>query len=147
MGCSTALPLTDIVNEVNQHLERNYVDKDDPRITQGVFTEPTIRGGLVLDEAAKTNFCEIVQECGLQAPFGEQWVNRPLYPDKVLVSEDMGEGDIQAVWREASTPRVYTTATLPTSGVAVGTPAFNTTTGKPIWWSGATWVDATGATV
>ena len=28
-----------------------------------------------------------------------------------------------------------------------GQPYFDTTLGKPIWWSGSTWVDATGTAV
>lgn len=29
-------------------------------------------------------------------------------------------------------------------GVAVGTVYFDTTLGKPVWWTGSNWVDATG---
>lgn len=39
-----------------------------------------------------------------------------------------------------------TTAQRPTA-VSVGFMYFDTTLGKPVWWKGAVWVDATGATV
>lgn len=39
----------------------------------------------------------------------------------------------------------YTTAARPTVTVA-GTCIFDTTLGKPIWWNGSGWVDATGTT-
>lgn len=40
-----------------------------------------------------------------------------------------------------------TTAQRPTSFLYVGRPYFDTTIGKPLWYSGAAWVDATGAAV
>ena len=39
------------------------------------------------------------------------------------------------------------TANRPTVALWVGRPYFDTTLNKPIWWKGAVWVDATGATV
>lgn len=40
------------------------------------------------------------------------------------------------------------TATRPTTGLVVGySQHFDTTLGKPIWWTGSVWKDATGATV
>lgn len=48
----------------------------------------------------------------------------------------------------------YTTALRPSGvsvdyplGINVGHMVFDTTLGIPIWWTGSTWVDATGATV
>jgi len=41
----------------------------------------------------------------------------------------------------------YTTATRPSTGVPVGGQIFDSTLGKPIWWNGTVWKDATGATV
>lgn len=53
-------------------------------------------------------------------------------------------------WFPAATLRGGTTAARP-SGVNTtghrGVMYYDTTLGKPIWWSGAAWVDATGATV
>lgn len=40
-----------------------------------------------------------------------------------------------------------TTAQRPTSGLWIGRPYFDTTLGKPIWYEGPGWVDATGAAV
>lgn len=40
-----------------------------------------------------------------------------------------------------------TTADRPTRGLWAGRPYFDTTLGKPIWYSGTGWVDATGAAV
>jgi|GEM_PF-2907708 len=39
------------------------------------------------------------------------------------------------------------TANRPTTGLYTGYMHFDTTLGKPIWWDGAVWKDATGATV
>ena len=39
------------------------------------------------------------------------------------------------------------TADRPTKGLWVGRPYFDTTLGKPVWYKGAVWVDATGTTV
>lgn len=104
MSCNTKTSLAAVIDAVNAQLNNNYVDRDDPRIDQGVFTEPTIRGGLMLDEAAKLDFCGYVTECGLRAPFGKQWVDRPLYPDRVLVSYTDQAGDsgdeINTKWAE-----------------------------------------------
>ena len=40
-----------------------------------------------------------------------------------------------------------TTEERPTIGILPGFMYFDTTLGKPIWWNGENWVDATGATV
>lgn len=145
MSCNTSIPISDIAIEVADQLSANYIDKDDPRITQGVFTEPTIRGGLVLDEAAKTNFCEIVQECSLQAPFGMEWINRPLYPNFHLTSYEEG-GEVFSSW----TPLPVRTGDRPTGGMAVGDVFIDKSlgaNGKPIWWNGVMWIDALGEAV
>lgn len=42
---------------------------------------------------------------------------------------------------------VSTTAARPTVGISAGTHGFDTTLGKPVWYTGAAWVDATGAVV
>lgn len=97
MSCNTSLSLSTVVDAVNAQLNNNYVDRDDPRINQGVFTEPTIRGGLMLDEAAKLDFCGYVQSCGLQAPFGKQWVDRPVQPDHLLISYESA-GEVKTRW-------------------------------------------------
>ena len=99
MSCNTKTSLAAVIDAVNAQLNNNYVDRDDPRINQGVFTEPTIRGGLMLDEAAKLDFCGYVTECGQREPFGKQWVDRPLYPYNTLVSYDDG-GEIKSRWQD-----------------------------------------------
>lgn len=98
MSCNTKTSLAAVIDAVNAQLNNNYVDRDDPRIDQGVFTEPTIRGGLMLDEAAKLDFCGYVTECGQREPFGKQWVDRPLYPYNTLVSYEDG-GEIKSRWQ------------------------------------------------
>lgn len=40
-----------------------------------------------------------------------------------------------------------TTANRPTANLWIGRPYFDTTLGKPVWYDGTNWVDATGATV
>lgn len=99
MSCNTKTSLAAVIDAVNAQLNNNYVDRDDPRIDQGVFTEPTIRGGLMLDEAAKLDFCGYVTECGQREPFGKQWVDRPLYPYNTLVSYE-DEGEIKSHWQD-----------------------------------------------
>lgn len=99
MSCNTKTSLAAVIDAVNAQLNNNYVDRDDPRIDQGVFTEPTIRGGLMLDEAAKLDFCGYVTECGQREPFGKQWVDRPLYPYNTLVSYEDG-GEIKSRWQD-----------------------------------------------
>lgn len=99
MSCNTKTSLAAVIDAVNAQLNNNYVDRDDPRIDQGVFTEPTIRGGLMLDEAAKLDFCGYVTECGQREPFGKQWVDRPLYPETMLVSYD-DAGEIKSRWQD-----------------------------------------------
>lgn len=47
----------------------------------------------------------------------------------------------------AGMTRSGTTADRPTSGLYTGRPYFDTTLGKPIWYEGPDWVDATGAVV
>ena len=46
-------------------------------------------------------------------------------------------------------PKFGNTSSRPTNltSADVGYPYFDTTLGKPIYWAGASWVDATGATV
>lgn len=101
MSCNTKTSLAAVIDAVNAQLNNNYVDRDDPRINQGVFTEPTIRGGLMLDEAAKLDFCGYVQECGQREPFGKQWVDRPLYPENILTSFDDG-GEVKSRWQNTN---------------------------------------------
>ena len=98
MSCNTKTSLAAVIDAVNAQLNNNYIDRDDPRINQGVFTEPTIRGGLMLDEAAKLDFCGYVTECGQQEPFGKLWLDRPLNPDNMLVSYD-DAGEIKPKWQ------------------------------------------------
>lgn len=146
MSCNTSLPITDIAERVAALLGANYIDKDDPRIHQGVFTEPTIRGGLTLDEAAKEDFCELSQQCDREPPFGKVWVAQPLYPGMVLASVPDGE-DVLAVWRSAVSRGP--TESRPIDAV-LGHQHFDSTltpAGRPIWWTGLSWVDAAGEEV
>lgn len=92
MSCNTFVPIMDLVREVEALLAARYIDKDDPRITGGVFTNPTIREGFLLDVDARLEFCRLVQECGLDAPFGKMWLARPLSPGGMLISyEESGQ--------------------------------------------------------
>ena len=43
-----------------------------------------------------------------------------------------------------SMPESGSTADRPTSDLWVGRQYFDTTLGRPVWWAGAGWVDATG---
>jgi hypothetical protein len=56
---------------------------------------------------------------------------------------DIGTGNVQ--WTNVGLSGA--TANRPTQGVYTGMPYFDTTLGKPIWYSGSVWKDATGATV
>lgn len=46
--------------------------------------------------------------------------------------------------RAINFPDQGATAARPTQQLVIGQTFFDTTIGKPIWWKGATWVDATG---
>lgn len=92
MSCDNNIPLITLANRVADILSVSYVDHDDPRITNAVLTAPSIRGEFLLDNAAKRVFCGVVQDCGLEAPEGKDWLDRPRYPDALLVSyDDAGE--------------------------------------------------------
>lgn len=103
MSCNTFIPIMDLVREVEALLAANYIDKDDPRITGGVFTNPTIREGFLLDVDARAEFCRLVQECGIDAPFGKMWLSRPLQPGNTLVSYEE-EGEVRVRWVTANKP-------------------------------------------
>lgn len=148
MSCSTDIPVSQLVAEINAHLDTNYIDKEDPRITQGVFTEPTIRGGMILDEASKADFCDIVASCGQEAPFGKVWISRPLYAGSTLVSY-LEAGEVETRWEAAQTTAKGATPARP-EAPAVGQLYLDTTlapAGKPVWWTGTAWVDSMGEEV
>lgn len=54
---------------------------------------------------------------------------------------------LQLIAGANNNPDGGTTAARPTAQLVVGQRYFDTTLGKPIWWHGSAWVDATGATV
>jgi hypothetical protein len=58
--------------------------------------------------------------------------------------------NLDAIRRSANAIFALVTASGPTSGrpsspAFVGQPYFDTTLGYPVWWSGAHWVNASGA--
>lgn len=55
-------------------------------------------------------------------------------------------GTLEYNFREMAVISFGTTASRPTVST-IGYPYFDTTLGKPIWWNGTNWKDATGATV
>lgn len=69
-------------------------------------------------------------------------------PASILLYSDVGNFQFNdnTVWHSGNQGGAGTTAERPT-GRAVGTMYFDTTLGKPIWYNGADWVDATGAVV
>lgn len=119
MSCNNSIPLQTVADQVADLLSANYVDRDDPRIINGVFTAPSIRGGFLLDPTAKLAFCGFVQECGVIPPYGKAWIDLPAYPDKMLVSrEELGETILQwqginevvegtSAWAEVSNQAKY----------------------------------------
>ena len=54
---------------------------------------------------------------------------------------------IQTLFRQQSAGTHNGATAARPGGVNTGFMYFDTTLGKPIWWSGSTWVDATGASV
>lgn len=50
----------------------------------------------------------------------------------------------QRVASAVNNPDAGATADRPASQLVVGQIYFDTTLGKPVWWSGAVWVDASG---
>lgn len=92
MSCNDPIPMQTVAEQVATLLSTNFIERDDPRITNGVFTAPSIRGQFILDPTAKLTFCGLVQECGVIPPYGYVWLERPVYPNRVLISyEDAGE--------------------------------------------------------
>lgn len=92
MSCNDPIPMQTVAEHVATLLSTNFIERDDPRITNGVFTAPSIRGQFILDPTAKLTFCGLVQECGVIPPYGYVWIERPVYPNRVLISyEDAGE--------------------------------------------------------
>lgn len=92
MSCNDPISMQTVAEQVATLLSTNFIERDDPRITNGVFTAPSIRGQFMLDPTAKLTFCGLVQECGIIPPYGYTWVERPVYPNRVLISyEDSGE--------------------------------------------------------
>ena len=84
---------------------------------------------------------------------GEDWVNVRLSDNSLLQRVNSGEtiwltndGD---TWRyhRFATFGLGTTAKRPSEALTPGLQFFDTTLGKPIWWDGTNWVDATGTTV
>lgn len=49
MACNITVPMAEITQVVREALEKEFIKKDNPRIERGVFTNPTIRGGITLD--------------------------------------------------------------------------------------------------
>ena len=46
-----------------------------------------------------------------------------------------------------TTPQPVTTTKRPTAGLVVGLCVYDTTLGKPVWWSGTQWKDSQGTVV
>lgn len=101
MSCDNRVPLMTLADRVADILSASYVDRDDPRINNGILTSPSIRGGFLLDNAAKLTFCGYVQNCITEAPTGKMWVDRPIYPNAALVSYE-SEGETKVKWDSIS---------------------------------------------
>ena len=61
------------------------------------------------------------------------------YTTKLALENNYGYNAVPAT--------IIGTSVLRTQNRTKGTYYFDTTLGKPIWWNGTAWVDATGATV
>ncbi len=55
--------------------------------------------------------------------------------------------NIQVILTETGAEYNYTNSSRPTLGLSPGLQHFDTTLSKPIWWSGSTWIDSSGAAV
>lgn len=55
--------------------------------------------------------------------------------------------NIQGYWIRVIESMAVTTATRPTTNLRIGQSVFDSTLLKPIWYTGATWVDAAGTEV
>lgn len=112
MSCNDPIAMQTIADAVAALLSTTYIERDDPRITNGVFTAPSIRGQFILDPTAKLTFCGLVQECGVIPPYGYVWIERPVYPNRVLISyEDSGETKLR--WEPISTQPPIVGSTIP----------------------------------
>ena len=67
------------------------------------------------------------------------------------VMEEDTNGGSEQVYPETSTAALIgyagTTPNRPTEGLTVGAIYFDTTLGKPIWYNGSSWIDATGSKI
>ncbi len=59
MSCDNSIPVLDIVDQVRDVLAQEFITRDNPNITNGVFmepalTSPSITGDILLDTAART---------------------------------------------------------------------------------------------
>ena len=59
----------------------------------------------------------------------------------------VGVGGVSALSLPLQVVRSTTTVGRPSAPAAIGTMMFDTTLGKPVWWNGTNWVDATGTVV
>lgn len=57
------------------------------------------------------------------------------------------ERSVQTAFQLVQVPDVGATRSRPTINLLVGQTYFDTTLGKPVWWQGSQWVDATGVSV
>lgn len=53
----------------------------------------------------------------------------------------------QAIYRLLGAQASGPTSNRPTQRLAIGQQYLDTTLGKPVWWQGAHWIDATGSSV
>jgi hypothetical protein len=91
-----------------------------------------------------------------QCAGGIRLQDRPAWPDDTTgttIFRDAADGQIKyrpqgspAVWQIAAT-KSGSTANRPASPPYIGFQYFDQTLGKPIWWNGTGWRDATGAAV
>lgn len=65
------------------------------------------------------------------------------FVDVGLLGSDV---DGEAVFQKGVSGNYFTTSNRPTV-TKIGIMIFDQTLGKPIWWNGSNWVDATGTTV
>lgn len=73
MSCDNSVPVSDIANEVRTLLEGDFITTEDPRINNGVFTNPVlnapnIRGDIILDRDARSALVSAVAGRVLSPP-------------------------------------------------------------------------------
>ena len=140
---------------IEYNTEPNYI------VVLGVDTV-SVNDGIVSFPDKKISYQSISSNYALQEGFpgtgsGGILITNRILGDNTIAYQEFHSLDKEiftrkyagTAWGDWKTDTVLPRTTLgrPTSNLHIGLMVFDTTLGKPIWWNGTNWVDATGTTV